>query len=175
MKDIPIFGSFLKFLTTILTYNEIEDEIAKLRSENTKLHSSITKLTNVTNSLRQEINNFSKLQSNLELFAAKQEKDFNVVLTNLNNNFDRINKLLNENEKVLLMKVAQDVEFLDHNEGMTKSEYNRFVQRIPFRLENKFRQLDSAKKLDKYFQLYPNATIQPKTIQSLIDELCQSQ
>lgn len=49
-----------------------------------------------------------------------------------------------ENERALLNRIAQDLEFLDRDEGMTESEYRRFCNRIPKHLRERFSQLQSS-------------------------------
>ncbi|CAA6827265.1 MAG: Unknown protein, partial [uncultured Sulfurovum sp.] len=46
-----------------------------------------------------------------------------------------------ENEKVLIARVAQDLEFLDAKVGMKREEYERFVNRIPNNLKPRFNEL----------------------------------
>lgn len=62
-------------------------------------------LNSVNTSLRSEIEQFRTLRSNLEEFAKEQHADFQSVMKQINGTFDRINSLLFENERVLLMKV----------------------------------------------------------------------
>jgi hypothetical protein len=43
-----------------------------------------------------------------------------------------------ENEKTLLYRIAQDLEFMDKKAGMSRDEYQRFIKRIPLYLQNSF-------------------------------------
>eukprot|EP01084_Bolivina_argentea_P147738 258425_1 len=178
VSNIPIMSSVLKGLKLLTMYDRIETEISSLREENNKLHSSIDELKNLNNSLRSELDNFRELQENLKQFAKEQQSDFHNVLENINDNFNRINRLLAENERVLLMKVAQDVEFLDNKEGLNEMEFKRFVNRIPKRLQSKFESLvvqkTEYKNLSTMFDNDANATVSPELIQTLIDDLCQN-
>merc|ERR1712176_10546 len=108
----------------------------------------------------------------------EQNDNFRLVLQSMNGTFERINSLLCENERVLLMKVAQDVEFLDSEEGMSRMEFNRFVDRIPSRLHTKFESLLEQPrycKLKSIFDDDPKAKISAKQIQTLIDDLTEQQ
>ena len=175
MIDIPLVGSFLKTLEYILTmYDRFENEISKLKEENEKLHSSIDDLKKVSNSLKKELDNFGKLRENLEEFASQEKNDFNKVMNQLNGNFDRINGLVDEQNRVLLMQLAQNIEFLDRQEGMSKIEFLRFVDRIPHQFQTHLTQMNEYQNIDKQFKNNQNCTINAKTIQLLIDQLCQS-
>ena len=175
MMDIPVVGSFIKTLEYILTmYDRFENEISKLKEENEQLHSSIDDLKKVSNSLKKELDNFAKLQENLEEFAKQEKNDFNKIMNQLNGNFDRINNLVHEQNRVLLMQLAQNIEFLDSKEGMSKIEFLRFVDRIPHQFQTHLTQMNEYQNIDKQFKNNQNCTVNAKTIQLLIDQLCQS-
>lgn len=46
-----------------------------------------------------------------------------------------------ENERALIGKIAQDIEFLDKDSGMSKEEFDNFFSRIPAKLQTRFRTL----------------------------------
>jgi len=52
--------------------------------------------------------------------------------------YDKIDAITKENEKIILFKAIQDVEFIDRSEGISKIEYKRFVKRVPERLQPEF-------------------------------------
>ena len=177
VKDLPLVPRLLKACNVLTMYDKMEMEINALKEENGKLHVSIDELKNLNNSLRTEIEDFRKLKENLARFAKEQNEDFHKVLENINDNYERINNLLYENERVLMMKVAQDVEFMDDKEGMSKREYQRFVDRIPLRLQSKYQILINEpeyKYLTTKFDDDPEATISPRSIQKLINDLCKN-
>ena len=75
------------------------------------------------------------------------------------------------------MKVAQDVEFLDHSEGMSKMEFERFSKRIPSRLQPKFESLlkkEKYKRLVDVFERDRGGTVSADHIQELISDLTDS-
>lgn len=43
-----------------------------------------------------------------------------------------------QNERALLGKIAQDIEFMDQDAGMSKEEFESFFNRIPAHLQEKF-------------------------------------
>lgn len=181
VNDVPLIPKLLKACNILTMYDKMDFEIKSLRDENTKLHDSIDELKGLNNSLRSEIDDFRHLKENLEQFAKDQNEDFHKVLENINSNYDRINKLLHENERVLMMKVAQDIEFLDDKEGMTKMEYKRFVDRIPLRLQSKYQILMNEPEYKHIIDAFDddgdsqNGTVSPKTIQKLINDLCKEE
>lgn len=50
-------------------------------------------------------------------------------------------RMTNQNERALLGKIAQDVEFLDKDAGMQKPEFDDFFARMPKHLQARFRAL----------------------------------
>eukprot|EP00485_Elphidium_margaritaceum_P004950 CAMPEP_0202691202 /NCGR_PEP_ID=MMETSP1385-20130828/5985_1 /ASSEMBLY_ACC=CAM_ASM_000861 /TAXON_ID=933848 /ORGANISM="Elphidium margaritaceum" /LENGTH=211 /DNA_ID=CAMNT_0049346569 /DNA_START=29 /DNA_END=664 /DNA_ORIENTATION=- len=178
VKDLPVFPRILKSVHILTAHGDLNNEVRNLRFANAQLHGAIDDLKTVNNKLSNEIEQFRKLKDSLQRFGEKQNKDFNRILSDVNGQFDRMNNLLHENERVLMMKVAQDVEFLDRNEGLSKTEYQRFVMRIPQRVKVKYETLvqqPQYKDMLAVFDEDENATISPQVIQQLIDELFQDQ
>ena len=50
-------------------------------------------------------------------------------------------RMTNQNERALLGKIAQDLEFLDKDAGMQEDEFNNFFARMPIHLQNRFKAL----------------------------------
>lgn len=74
----------------------------------------------------------------------------------------------------LNLKVAQDVEFLDREEGMNQMEFNRFASRIPSRLQPKFESLLKQEKYRSIMQTFERdceGAVSADQIQKLIDDL----
>lgn len=49
--------------------------------------------------------------------------------------------MTNQNERALLGKIAQDLEFLDKDAGMQEDEFNQFFARMPHHLQHRFKAL----------------------------------
>jgi len=110
--------------------DKLETTVESLKSSNDKLHNELTSLEN--------------LRQNLERYAKENQDDFEKVLNDINSSFKRLENITKSNEQVLIARVAQDLEFMDAQVGMQREEYERFVQRIPNHLQNKFEKLGYA-------------------------------
>lgn len=60
------------------------------------------------------------------------------ILGNANKLYGKLQTQAAQNEKALLGKIAQDLEFLDKDVGMSKDEFGDFMERIPKHLQKRF-------------------------------------
>ena len=111
MWYLNILGSLTKQV------EKLESTVESLKSNNDPLHSELVAL--------------QSLRDNLQSYAKETKNDFSEVLHNINGSFNRLENITKANEKTLLARVAQDLEFLDDKAGMKRDEYERFVNRIP--------------------------------------------
>lgn len=103
---------------------EMEQSIEVLKINNDRLHF--------------ELDALQTLRGNLQAYADETQLDFSQLLGEVNQSFQRLEVITMENERALLQRIAQDLEFLDHQPGMQRDEYERFVERIPEHLQDAF-------------------------------------
>jgi len=115
--------------------------LGSLTQQVEKLEETVTDLKANSDKLHTELLAFQTLRKNLELYAEDTKEDFSKVIDDMNKAFERLEELTKNNEKVLIARVAQDLEFLDGKEGMSSEEYRRFIARIPNNLKSKFDEL----------------------------------
>jgi len=120
-------------------------QVERLSEENNRLSSNLTVLEESTDALKQnndllhqQLTSLQTLRSNLQAYADKTKLDFSQLLEEMNQNFKHLEDITIANERVLLQRIAQDLEFLDHEAGMQADEYQRFVHRIPVHLQDSF-------------------------------------
>ncbi|MCK4441589.1 MAG: hypothetical protein KAU90_06260, partial [Sulfurovaceae bacterium] len=118
--------------------------LGSLREQVDKLEVTVESLKNSNDTLHNELLELKSLKDSLELYAKNNQKDFSKVLKDINGSFQRLETITKENERVLIARVAQDLEFLDSKVGMKREEYERFVSRIPNNLKKKFDELGYA-------------------------------
>jgi len=106
-----------------------------------KLETTVETLKDSNDTLHSELLSLQTLRENLEIYAQNNKDDFRKVLNDVNSTFERLENITKENEKVLIARVAQDLEFLDNKEGMKREEYERFINRVPNNLKSKFKEL----------------------------------
>ncbi len=109
---------------------EMEESINLLKSNNDRLHN--------------ELNAMEELRKHLELYAKENKSNFNEVLDNFHKSFKRLEDITISNERTLLYRIAQDLEFMDNKEGMSKQEYERFIRRVPKHLQLSFDNLNKT-------------------------------
>ena len=115
--------------------------LGSLTQQVDKLEVTVESLKNSNDTLHNELLGLQTLRKNLEEYAKENKNDFSKMLNDVNSSFDRLENITKENEKVLIARIAQDLEFLDNKEGMKREEYERFIQRIPNNFKKDFEKL----------------------------------
>jgi len=115
--------------------------LGSLTQQVDKLEVTVESLKNSNDTLNNELLGLQSLRKNLEEYAKDNKNDFSKILNDVNRSFDRLENITKENEKVLIARIAQDLEFLDNKEGMKREEYERFINRIPHNLKKDFEKL----------------------------------
>jgi FtsZ-binding cell division protein ZapB len=118
--------------------------LGSLTEQVDKLEVTVESLKESNDTLHNELLALESLRESLEMYAKENQKDFSKVLKDINGSFHRLETITKANEKVLIARVAQDLEFLDSKVGMKRDEYERFVNRIPNNLKAKFDALGYA-------------------------------
>ncbi len=142
--------------------------LGSLTEQVEKLESTVESLKESNDTLHSELVALELLRENLELYAKDNQEDFSKVLKDINDSFRRLENITKSNERVLIARVAQDLEFLDNKEGMKREEYERFVNRVPNNLKEKFNALgyDSFDKVAG-----ANNTVDYKEIKSIVQSV----
>ena len=115
--------------------------LGSLTEQVNKLGITVESLKKSNDTLHNELLALQTLRQSLEAYAKENNADFDKVLKDVNGSFERLENITKENEKVLIARVAQDLEFLDSKVGMKREEYERFVNRIPNSLKERFNEL----------------------------------
>ncbi len=115
--------------------------LGSLTEQVEKLETTVETLKKNNDTLHNELLALKTLRENLNNYAKENKKDFSKVLNDINSSFNRLENITKENEKVLIARVAQDLEFLDSKSGMKPEEYERFINRIPNNLKKRFEEL----------------------------------
>lgn len=124
-----------RLLGEVKTLGKTKDE---LTGHVNKLEGTVSELNGVSEGLHSELEQFKNLKGNIEKFAAETGADVKKILGEANKIHDKMERMTNQNERALLGKIAQDIEFLDKDAGMGEEEFNNFVRRIPENLQKRF-------------------------------------
>ena len=141
------FTSFLEFpfilVATIASFFAVWylNILGSLTKQVEKLEDTVLNLKNSNDTLNSELSALNSLRKNLEKYAEENKSDFMKVLKDINSSFDRLEQITKDNERVLIARIAQDLEFLDSKEGMSEDEYERFINRLPYNLKKEFNKL----------------------------------
>jgi len=127
---------YIKILGTLSeNLEKMEENINTLKESNDKLHS--------------ELQAMESLRKSLEIYAKENDSNLKKVIEDINNSFKKLERITRENERILLYKIAQDLEFMDKKAGMSKEEYRRFIERVPAYLKTNFKSFDEVAREDK--------------------------
>jgi chromosome segregation ATPase len=144
-QNDKLMGENEKFAASNASFTH---KIEQFEGENTRLGHNLTEIEAIAdglkhnnNRLHKELGSLQNLKNNLQRYADETKLDFSDLLEDVNQSFKRLEVITIANERVLLQRIAQDLEFLDHKTGMQKNEYERFVNRIPEHLQSAFSQL----------------------------------
>ncbi|GMH37387.1 hypothetical protein BSKO_05260 [Bryopsis sp. KO-2023] len=110
----------------------------ELTSHVTKLEGTVGELKSVSEGLQSELEQFGAVQASLEKFAADAGGGLEEILGNATKLQNKLQTQAAQNEKALLGKIAQDLEFLDQDVGMSKVEFADFMGRVPTHLQARF-------------------------------------
>ena len=120
--------------------------------------------------MHEELTKLHELRDNLQQYADETKLDFSQLLEEVNQRFQNLEVITIANERVLLQRIAQDLEFLDHKTGMQREEYQRFIQRIPEHLQPAFSRLADTS-FDKVAG--DDQQVDHKEIQALVHQVLQ--
>merc|ERR550525_674874 len=133
--------------------DELESHRENLSQEKENLASSVEsmqgnlqRLTEQTNELESQYEQFSQLQGQIQKYAKANGMEMGKALQKQNEMFSKLETVMNDNASTLLQQIATDMEFADDDEGMTRAEYEKWYARIPQR----FREQLPPETFDKY-------------------------
>ncbi len=145
-----------------------ERENKQLSQNVSEMKVTLESLKSNNDHLHQELNALQNLRTNLQKYADETKLDFSQLLEEVNQSFQHLEVITIANERVLLQRIAQDLEFLDHEVGMQRDEYQRFVNRIPEHLQATFSSLSNT----SFEQVAGNdQRIDHKELQTLVHQM----
>lgn len=140
-------------------------EKENLASSVESMQGNLQRLTEQTNELESQYEQFSQLQGQIQKYAKANGLEMGKALQKQNEMFSKLETVMNDNASTLLQQIATDMEFADDDEGMTKEEYAKWYARIPQR----FRDQLPADTFDKFAG--DDGVMQYEEMTSLIEDL----
>lgn len=114
------------------------EQIYQFRALNQQYDTQVLKLaeqseilTATSDKLKLELANFSDLQGKMEEYAKKHGKDFSQIFKVTKELFEGMSGIQEQEQRLLLQRCVNDVEFLDHKVGVSEMEFSRFKGKLP--------------------------------------------
>eukprot|EP01024_Parvocaulis_polyphysoides_P034265 TRINITY_DN30317_c0_g1_i1.p2 TRINITY_DN30317_c0_g1~~TRINITY_DN30317_c0_g1_i1.p2 ORF type:complete len:208 (-),score=30.55 TRINITY_DN30317_c0_g1_i1:310-885(-) len=152
--------------------DKIQRQVDEFTEENEQLKKSVNNLGNTADRLKdtsdglaQQLHQFDSLQDEMKSAAEQLGLNIDTLMADTTSVFQDIAALTVRNERILLKRIIQDLEFLDRDLGMSKVEFDRFVLRVPQKYQSF---LKSVKFED--FAGY-DGKLDPEEIRTLIDKM----
>eukprot|EP00803_Ostreobium_quekettii_P000824 evm.model.scf_36.2 EVM.evm.TU.scf_36.2 scf_36:70360-72153(+) len=102
------------------------------------LQGTVDDLQDVSEGLHNQLGQFGDLRESMQEFSKESGQDITETISGINGVYDKVYGLSLQNERTLLLRAAQDVEFLDREEGLSQQEFQRFLHLIPQHLRERF-------------------------------------
>eukprot|EP01084_Bolivina_argentea_P154331 269051_1 len=151
----------------VYKYGVIQDQIDRLKEENSKYEHEIGELKGTRVRLGKEVNELQTTVHDLEHDAkeldeetkefeglveelrniAGDNEDILALLDNTNKIFNDMRKVVLENERAHLLSTFYECAFRDDDNRMDKGEYERFLGRLSKRQREKFKELGTFEEL----------------------------
>eukprot|EP01025_Chloroclados_australasicus_P034775 TRINITY_DN3550_c0_g3_i1.p2 TRINITY_DN3550_c0_g3~~TRINITY_DN3550_c0_g3_i1.p2 ORF type:complete len:277 (+),score=42.90 TRINITY_DN3550_c0_g3_i1:264-1094(+) len=120
------------------TANTLEDQVSNITQENAKLQKSVdslgataSQLKDTSDKLSNQLKQFDSLSQSMKEASKKLGLNVEDLIEKTTNTFKEMEVLNRRNERILLRRIVQDLEFMDRDVGLTKDEFERFKVRVP--------------------------------------------
>ena len=174
LKYWPFISLFEFYFAKLFDSNDtLKMDNIELKLNNKELKDSIENLKSVSDDLRKEMSNFKNVRQNFSVYAGFQGQNARLdkLCNQLNDSYRKLNSLLCENERILLLNMAHDMEFFDsNNHGMSSLQFQRFIARIPIRLKEIFEMITQKREYQSYFS-HEDFILPIKIIQRMVDDV----
>lgn len=160
------------------TIGTLRDQIENMEDQNEMFEHQNNRLHEQLEQLEGELEAFQDLQNQFRRWGLSNYNSMVSVAKNFVSLFNSLadvtkkqDELLLDNERMLLLKTAQDIEFSDGKPGLTQSQFMEFVGRIPLRLRPSWEQVRN----NTYARLRNSSGKIPRTnLNTAIDNLIQN-
>jgi len=146
----------------------LKEETRGIRVQSEKLNATVTAMGEQHDHLTESLKDFDELRATLNSMAEESGEQFSDLIYKTSETFQKMDDLVQMNEKVLLHQLIADVEMIDDTSGMQLKEYKRFVARLPKR----YKAIISSKGITfETFDTDNDGVIDVKEIRELVENL----
>jgi len=174
------FGIVVSLLASFYFYTigTLRDQIENMEDQNEMFELQNNRLYEQLEQLEGELEAFHDLRDQFRRWGLSNYNSMVSVAKNFVSLFNSLaevtkkqDEILLDNERMLLLKTAQDIEFSDRKPGMTQSQFTEFLGRIPSRLKPSWDQVRN----NTYARLRdPSGKISRKDLNTAIDSLIEN-
>ena len=159
--------------------NKYEQEIDELRSTKEQLSGEVSKLQETTHALNRDVDNLkSTLSQYDELKESLQEicgdnQELNDLINDVNSMYSNMKNTILSNTRAGILSAYYDAALRDDEEGMSKSEYKRFLARLDKKTRSIFKSfgIESIAGDDNIIDLNEFQQLVEKLLEQQADEL----
>jgi len=172
-------GFFAVLMATYYYYSigSLRDQIENMEDQNEFFEQQNNRLHEQLETLQGELVAFKDLRGQFKRWGLSNYKSMVAVARNFVTLFNSLadvtkkhDQILLDQERMLLLKLANDIEFSDNTEGMNRQQFDSFVRRIPDRLRHHWAQLRNR----QFNQLCgANGKVSGATMNATIEALIQ--
>lgn len=156
--QIHLLGSLTERLEKFDAENKrLEDSVDNFKEQNSKLKQVSDRLAEENEQFSAELERMTNtlqgletVQQTLETYAKENQADLGIVIQSLNDTLNEQKKVVKKQsdlldqtkeatrsqEKILLLQLQSQCQFLDQQMGMTPQEYSMFLNMIPAKFKN---------------------------------------
>jgi hypothetical protein len=185
VDDMCVYALFAGIVVSLLasfyfyTIGTLRDQIENMEDQNEIFELQNNRLHEQLEQLEGELEAFHDLRDQFKKWGLSNYNSMVSVAKNFVSLFNSLaevtkkqDEILLDNERMLLLKTAQDIEFSDGKPGMTQSQFTEFIGRIPSRLQPSWQQVRN----NTYVRLRGPSGMIPRTnLNTAIDNLIQNQ
>ena len=127
-----------------------KEQNAKLKTVSDRLAEENQQFENELTQMHKTLEGLETVKQTLETYAEENQKDLGAVINSLNDTLqeqknvvrkqsellDQTKEATRSQEKILLMQLQSQCQFLDQEMGMTQQEYQMFLNMIPAKFKN---------------------------------------
>lgn len=132
-----VFATYYTFIA-----KQLQELVDRFRALNKRLEKNIDRLEQTSAELRDELEQFKELKEQLQAFAKEQNTDFKEVFSKISSLFTKMSDTARLQQVQILQQLAQGLEFMDDEEGISRTEWRRFVSRVPKEFKPKIEEID---------------------------------
>jgi len=142
-------------------------ENEKIGEEVDTLNANVGKLKKTTDQMKSELAAFKEIKEKMSKYADSMDDDLKKSMEQADALVKKMDAMTEDNERTLLYKALSDLEFMDADEGLSKDEFEKFIERIPLDRLAQFKELAGS-----FEDLAKGAeTINSDVVSDIIDKL----